>query len=373
MVEPASNRELHGRCFRGFGTSSQAIAEIEGGRLMVDAKKIPMQLQIVAALFIVMGLNASISLLLSLLYGEFHLSLGIMGLPVGVGLLRGRRHWLTWSRVLIAVGLVWMPITTLLLLTGESWARISLFGYSLGYQSDGLWIGLLWNFVWFALNLWQFRALTRPDVRRFFGLTSGSRLSFRRWALLCCALPLLVVPLGALLGVRLSAEQAARAHFAVPDDAVLVEEVDLDWGMLHVFQGADTICTTGSYRAAGFWRSPVSSLVTILPDDAVSTLGYFGWSTRYDRQVTILIVQTSDPHVAAIEAGPEGDRRRHLVSAGDTVYLQWDQAGLFVSDLAATALDSEGRVLYEYRYPHTSTQRADELRWYPVNAAVSAI
>ena len=337
---------------------------------MEDEKRIPMSVRLTAALFILGGLHAAVDMFLALFNGDLHLNIGMVGLFIGVGLLRERRPWRTWALALIWIRLLATPISTLMLLSGDTWWRIFLFGRSLDYQSDGLWLGLVWSSAWFVISLWQYRVLTRPDVRQLFGLAPGTQLPIRRWAMLCCTIPLLFVLFSTPLGIRLSAPQAARAHPAVPREADLIEDLDLDWGKILVFEASDKIYTAACHRSAFVWRSSFCSTTTIRSDERVRTLGYLGWSLRHDRQVTFFAVQTSDPNVATIEAGADRQRSRQAASVGELVVFEWAQVGLSVNELSATALDSAGQVLYEYRYLQPTTCRDDELRWYPVDGAV---
>ena len=210
------------------------------------------------------------------------------------------------------------------------------------------------------------------------GMRMGSEVAVRnrrrayRWIILCCAIPLLLCLLGAWSGIRLSSIQAARAHFAVPDDAILVEEVDLSWGKVLLFEGADTFCAVGSYRTAGLWRAPASSGGPIRSEDAVQTLACFGWALSIDRQVTVLAVRSFDPRVVAIEVGGEEHGAYLPVTLGELTVFEWHEVGVFTEKPYAVALDSEGRVLYEYRYRLPNILADDELRWYPVDTVARA-
>jgi len=118
---------------------------------MEDEKRIPMSVRLTAALFILGGLHAAVDMFLALFNGDLHLNIGMVGLFIGVGLLRERRPWRTWALALIWIRLLATPISTLMLLSGDTWWRIFLFGRSLDYQSDGLWLGLVWSSAWFVI------------------------------------------------------------------------------------------------------------------------------------------------------------------------------------------------------------------------------
>ena len=326
--------------------------------------------RLVAALFILVGVHSIVDAVLSIIYGGFHISISVLGLFVGVGLLRAHRSWRTWALVLIGLRLLLTPIAVAMILAGSSSGTILFLGGRLDYQSNGLW--LAWTVAWFLISLWQVRILTRPDVRQQFGLAPGKQLSTRWWVALCAAVPLILVLVGAASGLRFSPTHAARAHFAVPDEAVLVDEVDLAWGKVSLFEGADTFHAVGSYRAVGLWRAPVRSSGAIRAQDAVQTLAFFGWAASIDRQVTVLAVRTSDPRVVAIEARSKDSPTRQSVTPGELTVFHWPEAGIFTTRPYAVALDSEGRVLYEYRYRLPNILVDDELRWYPIDTVANA-
>ena len=208
---------------------------------------------------------------------------------------------------------------------------------------------------------------TPNDMKSRTAVTPMTRRPRHRWIILGCAIPLLICLLGAWSGIRLSSIQAARAHFAVPDDAILVEEVDLGWGKVLLLESADTFHAVGSYRNAGLWRAPVRSSGPIRSEDLVRTLACFGWAPSVDRQVTVLAVRSFDPRVVAIEAGGEKHRTCQPVALGELAVFVWHEAGIFTTRPYAVALDSEGRVLYEYRYRLPNILVDNELRWYPVD------
>lgn len=325
-----------------------------------------------AALFILVGAHGVVDSVLSIIYGGFHISISVLGLFVGVGLLRARRSWRTCALVLSGLRLLLTPIAVAMILAGSSTGSILFLGRRLNYQSDGLWLGLAWTVAWFLIGLWQVRVLTRPEVRRRFGLAPGAQLPTRLWVALCAAVPLVLGLVGAVSGLRFSPTHAARAHFAVPDEAVLVDEVDLAWGKVSLFEGGDTFYAVGSYRAAGLWRSPVRSSGAIRTQDAVQTLAFFGWAPSVDRQVTVLAVRTSDPRVVVIEARSEDSATRQSVIPGELIVFYWPKTGLLTAKPYAVALDADDRVLYEYRYRLPNILVDDELRWYPVETVASA-
>jgi hypothetical protein len=123
-------------------------------------------LVVVAVLFITAGAFALLEVLVSLVNGELDLNFGVIALLVGPGLLRLSRGWRTCALVLLWVSLIGLPIFSVLFLAHGGPLDFSLFGQKVGEVS--VLHGLAFGAVLFALTQWQYRVLTRPDVRRLF-------------------------------------------------------------------------------------------------------------------------------------------------------------------------------------------------------------
>jgi|GEM_PF-1352438 len=321
------------------------------------------QVRFAAHLFILAGLLAAIDTVLAPLHGGLHLNLGLIGLYVGTGLLRRSHRAWNGALVLTWLSILGIPISSFFLLSGDS--SLFLLGANMGFQSDYVGLGLAWNALWIAISLWQYRTLTRPDARALFGRQPATQMRTRSWIVVCCAVPLAFLLICGLSGYRLSALGAARANRFVPRSADLIAEIDLGWGGVHVFETPDTIHAIWSHRSAFLWDSRFSSSAAVYSEDSVRTLAFSGFELRYDRQATVFAVQTSDPKIAFIEAGPDSLRISEPASLNSPIAFQWSQAGIGVHDLDAKALDFDGSVIYEYRYLHPGYFRADQLRWYP--------
>jgi len=135
---------------------------------MEPPRPIPTSLKIVAGLFIFSGICSVIDVIISLMHGNVNFNFGVLGLFIGPGLLRLRPAWRTCALVFIWIAMIVVPLATLLMLVNPGPIDISIFGRKVGHASKVF--GVLIGVVLFVLTIWQYRILTRPDVRRLFGL-----------------------------------------------------------------------------------------------------------------------------------------------------------------------------------------------------------
>jgi hypothetical protein len=168
-------------------------------------------------------------------------------------------------------------------------------------------------------------------------------------------------------GYRLSPMQAAKANDDILGDAELIEEIDLGWGKCYLFQTPDQFLVADCEKDGLLWRCPLTSHGDRRADDGLATLAYFGWAKAENKVFTIFAIENTDPQVAYIEAGPGLERSRQAATLDTIVVFQWTYTRISVRDLAAHALDAEGRVIYEYRYADRGRADNRVLLWYPVN------
>ena len=131
-------------------------------------KRLPGALKIVAALFVIGGILAVIEVVVSLMRNRLSLNFGVLGLFIGVGLLRLRRGWRTCAVVFLWFGLILLPIVFLLGLLGVIPAYLQIFGVRVARVPG--WTVSAAAIPFFLLVLWQYRVLVRPDIRSLFGL-----------------------------------------------------------------------------------------------------------------------------------------------------------------------------------------------------------
>ncbi len=134
-------------------------------------RPIPVSLKVVAGLFIVGGICSAIEVVVSLMHNHINVNFGVLGLFIGPGLLRLSRGWRTCALVFLWVVLLGAPIVGLLFIAHHGPLYLTLFGQRVGLASKEL--GAAVAGLVFALAMWQYRVLTRPDVRSLFGITAG--------------------------------------------------------------------------------------------------------------------------------------------------------------------------------------------------------
>ncbi len=138
------------------------------GALMEQRQTAPVSLKIVAALFILGGLFSAIDVLIQLTQGSLFLNLGVLGLFIGVGLLRYSRGWRTCALVFLWLAIIGFPLAAVIILATDQPLRYTVFGQEMGEAPKG--VGVVVAVVGFALALWQYWVLTRPRVRCLFGV-----------------------------------------------------------------------------------------------------------------------------------------------------------------------------------------------------------
>ena len=141
---------------------------------MNDNRPIPASLKAVAILFILGGILAVIEVLVALAHGGINVNFGVLGLFIGPGLLGLRPGWRTCALVFLWIAMIGIPIFLALMLVYAGHLEVSVFGQKFGHTSKGL--GVVFAFVSFSLALWQYRVLTRPDIRRLFGLVTDQHI-----------------------------------------------------------------------------------------------------------------------------------------------------------------------------------------------------
>jgi len=138
---------------------------------MNEDKRIPASLKVVAGLFILGGVCAAIEVVVSLMHGHVSINLGILGIFIGPGLLRLSRGWRTCALVFLWIALIGIPIIAILMTGHSGPLNLKVFGQTVGHAPKAL--GLMIAVASFLLALWQYRVLTKLQVRQLFGLDSG--------------------------------------------------------------------------------------------------------------------------------------------------------------------------------------------------------
>ena len=138
----------------------------------MDSKQpVPKSLKIVAGLFILGGLCSVIEVVISLMHNVIDYNLGVLGLFIGLGLLRFSRFWRICALVFLWVLLIGVPVIAVLFMTHHGPLALTFLGQNIGHISRKL--GLFLAGAVFLLTLWQYRVLIRPDIRKLFGIGNG--------------------------------------------------------------------------------------------------------------------------------------------------------------------------------------------------------
>jgi hypothetical protein len=110
-----------------------------------------------------------IEIVVALLNKQIDFNFGVLGLFIGSGLLRLSRGWRTCALVFVWIELILLPIIGLIGMVMRPPPDVKLFSQTMA--SAPAEIGAVVVLVAFFVAVWQYWALTRPDVRRLFGLT----------------------------------------------------------------------------------------------------------------------------------------------------------------------------------------------------------
>jgi hypothetical protein len=140
--------------------------------------RIPIPLKLVGWIFILGGISAAIEILIDASNGRTNLNFGVLGVFIGIGLLRLRTGWRTLALVLLVIALVFIPILSVLALSTPGNLSFNIFGQKVAALSPPMFLILL--AVFFVFTFWQFRVLLRPDVRALFLNRRGNKMLLRK-------------------------------------------------------------------------------------------------------------------------------------------------------------------------------------------------
>jgi hypothetical protein len=127
---------------------------------------IPKALRVVAVIHLVVGLMSVARIVLQSTQGIIGLDLGVLGIPIYFGLLRLSSGWRSCALLFIWFWILLAPIIFVLGIESRLPAQLHTFGIAIGSISP-IWISVA-SVPWLALNLWQYRVLTRDDVKPLF-------------------------------------------------------------------------------------------------------------------------------------------------------------------------------------------------------------
>ncbi|TWH56976.1 hypothetical protein DesLBE_1233 [Desulfitobacterium sp. LBE] len=165
---------------------------------------------------------------------------------------------------------------------------------------------------------------------------------------------------------RVTPLAAAKAHSDVGENAEPLGDVDFGWSKVYILDTDKGPRTVISIKSSLLWRAPVAVHIE-KSADPIETVGWMSYTDNRG-QAAVLAVETTDPQIAFIEAGPKDDRVRKEITEGSPAIFSWHKAIQANNELNAIALSAEGNTLYEYRYPkNTNVFRSEEFKWYSVD------
>src|SRR5665213_572217 len=133
---------------------------------MISGRQIPTSLSVVSYLFLIASIVSVIEIVFSAARGAIHPNFYFLGLWIFTGLRRYSRGWRTCALVFIWVSLISLAVFIGIILFdgGVLWQRSS--------DHKLVELPLIWSLMivvpFFVLELWQYRVLTRPDIRNLF-------------------------------------------------------------------------------------------------------------------------------------------------------------------------------------------------------------
>lgn len=127
---------------------------------------IPVSLKIIAWLYMISGTLDAIGILRALANNHFSINLGIIYIFAGIGLLKLRSGWRTFSLVMLWLGFIIAPLVLISMTSTDTSINFTLLGQSAGFISKST--ALIFGVLIYALMIWEYRVLTRADVRELF-------------------------------------------------------------------------------------------------------------------------------------------------------------------------------------------------------------
>jgi hypothetical protein len=130
---------------------------------------LPAALRVVAYLFIIGGVLSVIDIIVAFTQGQLKLNFGVLGLFIGPGLLHLRAGWRTCALIFLWITIIFCVILGLLIVGSGRDGTFKFYSKPVGSISPGVGVLIVVGFL--VLAIWEVRVLTRPDVRKLFGLT----------------------------------------------------------------------------------------------------------------------------------------------------------------------------------------------------------
>ncbi len=134
---------------------------------MTNPRLIPVALSVVSWVFLTLAILAVIEIIGSALRGSVHLDFNVLGFWIFFGLRRGSPGWRACALLFIWLAMIVFVIWFIYGFFGSGPAFIKIFWPTLCQYSAHLGFRVI-AAVFFALDLWMYRVLTRPDICALF-------------------------------------------------------------------------------------------------------------------------------------------------------------------------------------------------------------
>lgn len=159
--------------------------------MALEPKLMPRDLKLVAILFIIFGIwsavETAIKILDSLLNGPINIvfSLGVLQIPIGLGLLSLKYRWHRWATIYLAIYFVILAIGIVILIFVGIWMAFTPQGDKNTFGGMGETSVTVETFGWKDMvilsvdiiilmsMLWMYRVLTKPSTRELFNADKG--------------------------------------------------------------------------------------------------------------------------------------------------------------------------------------------------------
>jgi hypothetical protein len=133
---------------------------------MTNTRQLPTALSVVSYIFLVWGILAVIGVVGNALRGSFYLDFNILGFWIFFGLRRYSVPWRTCALVFIWLVMIGCAAAFVYGFVGDSPAFIKIFGKRYA-NIPVIWVSIV-SAMFFALEFWMYRVLTRPSIRCMF-------------------------------------------------------------------------------------------------------------------------------------------------------------------------------------------------------------
>jgi hypothetical protein len=132
---------------------------------------IPKALRVVAWIHLLGGLLSLAGVVAELAHNRLFLDFGVLGIPIYFGLMQLGSGWRMCAILILQIELFLIPCLFVLGLVSHTPAHLNVCGAEVARFSP-LWLAVLAVPI-FALSLWQYRVLQRPEIEALFRKPRG--------------------------------------------------------------------------------------------------------------------------------------------------------------------------------------------------------